>query len=389
MADIKRDIKHLNKDVRLIHDRLEHLNAHSKICNELVRESNLREASELFEHLNEIDKLVHGVQEHIIHIKDHLENDSKFTPDEAILDIDDLKQDASHTSLDLKDIHLHIEHLITHTEMCQDIIKPLAEQELMEIQNHLTEIDDQAHELLDHINEIRGELSTKYSEFIWSIPEGMEEFLKPTTLVENHNESVKSMALKLVDGSETLEDAIIRILCFTRDFIKPSTSTSPKYSNASITLEKFSGSSFAKSILICSLARAVSIPTSIHFARLKKEYCLRIQMWTTKSYPDPDDELSISWPEFYLNNKWFTASQIMTECNPDIEIYHEKFYDLGIPPLKRRLNPNKWDKISKDDLLDDGVFSDPSEYLENELYKSPPLDIDNRLFAGFIYTNEI
>jgi len=225
MPDLSRNLQHLKVDVKKIHDYLEHLKEHSGVCSELVKESNVRETSELFNHLTQIDKLIHEVQTHIKHIKDHIENEEETIQaielEDKQLDIDDLKKDASHTSFDLKDIHSHVEHLITHANMCQDILEPQAEDELEKIKEHLAKIDDKAHELLEHINEIRGDISSKYPEFIWPIPEGFDEYLQPTKLVDCGNTDIKDTALKLVDGTDTIEKALLNILCFARDYIAP------------------------------------------------------------------------------------------------------------------------------------------------------------------------
>ena len=77
MPDLSRNLQHLKGDVSKIHDYLNHLNEHSGVCSELVKESNVRETSELFNHLTQIDKLIHEVQTHVKHIKDHIENEEE------------------------------------------------------------------------------------------------------------------------------------------------------------------------------------------------------------------------------------------------------------------------------------------------------------------------
>ena len=117
----------LKGDVAKIHDDLEHLISHSKVCNDLIKDSNLREATELFKHIDQIDKFIHEVETHISHINDHIEQDPTRSITKEPLDIDDLKHDAMQTSMDLKDIHANIEHLIIHANMCVDIMAPKAE----------------------------------------------------------------------------------------------------------------------------------------------------------------------------------------------------------------------------------------------------------------------
>ena len=159
-----------------IHDNLEHLNSHSKVWNDLIKESNLQEASELFSHLEQIDKRIHEVQKHVVHINEHIEQDQIVAEPQE-----------------------------THVDMCQDIIAPKAEEELLEIKHHLTQIDDKAHELLEHVKSIRGGISTKYPEFIWSVQDGMDEYLKATELIDSNETEIKNTALILVDGAESNE----------------------------------------------------------------------------------------------------------------------------------------------------------------------------------------
>ena len=59
MPDLNYEVRHLKGDVAKIHDDLEHLSSHSKVCNDLIKDSNLREATELFKHLDQIDKFIH------------------------------------------------------------------------------------------------------------------------------------------------------------------------------------------------------------------------------------------------------------------------------------------------------------------------------------------
>ena len=123
-------MSHLLEDTSSFHDALEHLKSHSDICSKLVRESNIREACELFSHLENIDRLIHEVEDHLTHIDGHIDE----APDacnrcESPLDVVDIKDDAHHTLMDLKDIHQRVEHLMFHTKACTEIVHPNAEEE--------------------------------------------------------------------------------------------------------------------------------------------------------------------------------------------------------------------------------------------------------------------
>lgn len=384
MIDLMHNIKHLGNDVKQIHDRLEHLSSHSKICNDLVRESNYREANELFNHLQEIDNLIHGVQSHVGHIKKHIHQTYSKELEVKPLDIDDLKDDAKHTSFDLKDIHIHIEHLISHTEMCRDIVSPNAEEELIEIKGHLKDIDEIAHELLDHINEIRGGISTKFSEFIWEVPAGFDEFLVPSRLIDNDHKMIKDMALRLVDGVESLEEAVINILCFVRDFIEPKAVDEHTEATASKVLITYCGSGISKSILACALARAVSIPSQIHFARVSINDWLSIPNLELLELPAPEKPFSISWPEFFINNNWEPGFEVL-KCGSDTSDLFEKFKELGIKRVGQDRDPMKWQRLPVNDFEDNGTYSKPIEYLTTLNFSAPLCEVEKRLFAGIFY----
>lgn len=390
MPDLRSNLLHLKDDVNKIHDYLEHLNEHSGVCNELVKESNIRETSELFNHLKQIDQLIHEVQTHVVHIKEHIDSDEELIQvselEEKPLDIDDLKMDASHTSLDLKDIHSHVEHLITHADMCQNIMEPQAEVELEKIKEHLADIDDKAHELLEHINEIRGDISSIYPEFIWPVPEGFDEYLQSTDLVDCANADIKDTALMLVDGADTVEKALLNILCFTRDYIEPGMTKESIKLVASHTLLTRAGGGISKSILACALARAVSIPSRIHFWRTQKinwkeEFNLDLTF-------ECDEKLSLACPEFNVNEDWITASNILNQAI-DISYLYEKFFEIGIKGCDSKLDLGEWKNLPIADFIDEGVFSDPDPYLKSIHYKTCPLCLEQRLFGGLIYIGSV
>jgi hypothetical protein len=385
MADLTRDIKHLTKDVKRIHDNLEHLNSHSRVCNELVKESNIREASELFTHLTEIDNLIHGVQEHVTHIEEHIDEETGFDINGKPLDIDDLKSDARHTSFDLKDIHSHIEHLIMHTELCREIIEPNAEMEIDEIKGHLRDLDDKAHELLEHINEIRGEISTKYSEFIWTVPEGFDEYLTPTKSIDSNHKVIEDTALKLVDGSSSEHEAIVNIFCFVRDFIKPESIDDHLEVIASKTLNSISGSDIAKSILTTALSRAVSIPSQIHFGSVSVKTWEDLGISENLDLPSPNAPIILSWPEFYIKGKWIPCFEIF-DSNIDPKELHDRFTELGIKQVNQELDLQKWRRLDTSKFDDLGTFADPLEFISSARFTAPPCEIERRLFGCFFYT---
>ncbi|MCK5559647.1 MAG: hypothetical protein KAJ51_03600, partial [Thermoplasmata archaeon] len=268
----------------------------------------------------------------------------------------------------------------------QDIITPKAEEELGSIKQHLTEIDEKAHELLNHIKEIRGDLSSRYPEFVWPVPDGLDEFLKPTQLVDCSDTKIKDMALKLVDGTESIQMALLNIICFSKDYIAPGRSEEYIEFKASRTLESRLGGGIAKSIFACALARAVSIPSRLHFWRISKDD------WVNKSIlnniKEPMDDFSISSPEFYVNEVWESAYDVLG-INLEMSPLHEKFIELGIPEPDITLDPEHWKVLPISYLRDEGVFAEPIKFIRNTKFSPPPIEIEQRLFGGLIYLGPI
>lgn len=96
---------------------------------------------------------------------------------------------------------------------------------------------------------------------------GLEDFLKPSELVDSDNPLVKSAAEKITKNAKTLKDAAINIFYFVRDkiqlaFVNP-------YSTASETLELHRGSCFTKATLQMALLRAVGIPARFRVMEFK------------------------------------------------------------------------------------------------------------------------
>lgn len=395
MSNITRDLKHFNSDVRKVHDSIEHLNSHSKICNDLVKESNIREASELFTHLSQIDKRIHEVEKHVMHINAHLKDNSTIPSelDEELLDIDDLKDDARHTSFDLKDIHTNIEHLIAHASMCNDIIEPNAEKELAEIKEHLLKIDERTHELLEHIKDIRGKISSSFPEFVWPLPETCEEYLCVTDEIDHKTVEVNELAFKLVDRTDTIKNASIAILCYVRDFITPIRSPEGHIKKASEVLNSGFGGSIHRTILACSLARAVNIPARVHFSNFPVELWEKsAEDFVSGAVERPVDKFSIAWPEFNIDRGWVPAYELFeTNINAmaNVEQIHTRFIEIGVYKPENVCHPDEWTKLKISELPDEGSFADPKEYLESSRFKAPPHQLDQRLFGGFFYFGDI
>ena len=82
MSDLKYDLEHIQVDLTSIHDALNHLSEHADICEKLVKSSNIQEAMELFNHLDELDRLIHEVQDHVKNLDEGITAD-ELEPDDT------------------------------------------------------------------------------------------------------------------------------------------------------------------------------------------------------------------------------------------------------------------------------------------------------------------
>jgi hypothetical protein len=214
----------------------------------------------------------------------------------------------------------------------------------------------------------------------------MDEYLTSTSLIDSNAPEIKTLALKLVDGAESIQSALINILHFVRDFISPNPSEDKPEYQASKTLEKGVGGGIAKSILACALARAVSIPSRIHFWYLSHH--ARQDNEKLKEIIETKGDLSIASPEFYIKDNWESAHNLISK-KIDVSHLHERFIDLGIPKPRIELSTNRWKILPISYLHDEGSLDDPEKYLKDEKLSELDINIECRLFAGYIYNGSL
>jgi septation ring formation regulator EzrA len=68
-------------------------------------------------------------------------------------------QDVSHTLSDLHNLHNKVEHIRAHASSGIRLTASKSGQEIKKISEHLNEIDSRSHELLNHLESLRAELS--------------------------------------------------------------------------------------------------------------------------------------------------------------------------------------------------------------------------------------
>ena len=85
MKKLQYKLKHLKADVQMIHDNLEHVSTHSRVCNELVKELKRHRAGDqelrefLFQSMNNLDYGKHYIGVYHDWLRRELECDGLFS----------------------------------------------------------------------------------------------------------------------------------------------------------------------------------------------------------------------------------------------------------------------------------------------------------------------
>ena len=139
--------------------------------------------------------------------------------------------------------------------------------------------------------------------------EQFKETLKPTFFMDWKHPSVLQKAKELTDGIEDDITKAIKLFYFVRDGIRYSVKDSRLSFNKeewkpSLTLEKGYAFCIPKAILLASLARAVGIPSKLHFVDIVNH------MTSDRLKKNMGSNLFIfhGFVELFLNGKWVEAN---------------------------------------------------------------------------------
>jgi len=139
--------------------------------------------------------------------------------------------------------------------------------------------------------------------------EKFEETLKSTFFMDWKHPSVLQKAKELTDGIEDDISKAIKLFYFVRDGIRYSVKDSRKSYNKeewkpSLTLEKGYAFCIPKAILLASLARAVGIPSRLHFVDIVNH------MTSERLKKNMGSNLFIfhGFVELFLNGRWVEAN---------------------------------------------------------------------------------
>ena len=135
----------------------------------------------------------------------------------------------------------------------------------------------------------------------------MEEYLKPTSIVNSDNPTIKNKAQEITKGQKEVIEKARSLFYFVRDHIRYNPYLPrylPEHFRASNTLTRQEGFCIQKASLLIALSRAVGIPARFHFVILRNHVL-----------PEKIAELLVSnvipdhgFVEFYLDGKWVGAT---------------------------------------------------------------------------------
>ncbi len=135
----------------------------------------------------------------------------------------------------------------------------------------------------------------------------MEEYLKPTSIVNFDYPTVKNKAQEITIGQKRNVDKARSLFYFVRDNIKYNPYL-PRYLTehfrASNTLARREGFCITKAALLIAMSRAVGIPARFHFVILRNHLLPEKMAELLVSNVIPDH----SFAEFYLAGKWVGAT---------------------------------------------------------------------------------
>ena len=138
--------------------------------------------------------------------------------------------------------------------------------------------------------------------------EKLEKYLRPTSVIDWDNESVKQKAQELTRGLSADGEKAVALYYFVRDQIKHNPYAEgfcPEDYKASVILQRGYGYCQHKALLLAALARAVGIPARLGYADIRDHLL-------SKKFRDMigGDNLLIQhgYTQLYLDGKWVHAS---------------------------------------------------------------------------------
>lgn len=135
----------------------------------------------------------------------------------------------------------------------------------------------------------------------------IEQFLKPTYFIDSDTEAVRELAESLTAGLGTTAEKAAVLFYRIRDGIRYdpySLSVDPANYRSSAVIEKGVGWCVPKAVALAGLARAVGIPSRLHFADIRNHQMTEKLLESMKT----DIFYYHGYTELYVDGKWLKAT---------------------------------------------------------------------------------
>jgi len=135
----------------------------------------------------------------------------------------------------------------------------------------------------------------------------LEEYLKPTPVIDCDTTSIKEKSQELTAGQERITEKAKSLFYFVRDEIKfdpYSPRYLPEHYRASATLTRGGGYCVQKAVILAALARAAGIPTRLRFANIRNhlQFAKLVERMGTNLF------IYHGYDELYIDGRWIKAA---------------------------------------------------------------------------------
>ncbi len=139
--------------------------------------------------------------------------------------------------------------------------------------------------------------------------ESLEHFLSPAFFINSDHPNIKKLAKEIVKDTKDKKQQAILLYYYIRDMFKYNPYNihlHPTHSQASniIQRNKKEGHCIDKAIVLCACARALEIPSRLHFANVRNH----IGTEKLEEYLKTNLLVFHGYMEFYLDDKWVKAT---------------------------------------------------------------------------------
>jgi predicted secreted protein len=207
---------------------------------------------------------------------------------------------------------------------------------------------------------------TSATEKRFTAPEGMEQYLKPTEIVDFESDLVRRTAEKLMVGVTTPEEAIRSAFNYARDQILYGRIS--LYAKASDVIRIGMGNCTNKTTLLVALMRAVNIPARYRYASIRREGVQDLlHPWLLPLVPKV---INLNCQaEIFLNGKWISLE---TELDP--ALYKGLLRNNLIKELEVDWDGEGSTHLFEDYLVDElGTYVSPEKHLNGFMNSLNPI----------------